>query len=243
MGTTGQAAKGWQHAQASGQGLLKTFGPAWVVLTSLGYAVGLGLAEALYRLLGTTLSGVAAGVGNVALYGGIVAGVIGSLQALWLRRRIERPYLWAVLSVAGGALGFALGTVAGEWAGNAIGLHFGIYLAGLLIEGLFGAFFGAGLGVAQWLLIRRQIRNASAWVPGSILGLTLGSILPGLIWLSVGTPLRALLGSSAPGLIPLTQLPFLGIWLGAGAGLALGLTQVTWARRMGATAAPAPDEK
>jgi hypothetical protein len=226
----------------AGAGALKGFWPWWILLTTLGYAVGLGLDEALYSSTGTALSGIAAGVGNVALYGAVTGGVSGTLQALLLRRWIERSHLWALASMAGGAIGFILGTAAGEAASNAIGLHLNVYTtgaiitAGAIIEFLYGAFCGAGIGVAQWLLIRRRIHNAGVWVPASILGLMFGSTIPGALWLVLRAPVRGILGStlgsSIPGIMQVISLPFWGVWLGAGAGLLLGLTQWLWARRI-----------
>ena len=212
------ASQGLQPGSVTSVGKLKSFWPWWILLTTLGYAVGLGLDEALYSVTGTALSGVAAGLGNIALYGAVVGGVSGTLQALLLRGRIERSHLWALASMAGGAIGFILGAAAGEAASNAIGLRLAVYTtgaiitAGAIVEGLFGALWGAGTGVAQWLLIRGRIHNAAAWVPASIVGLTLGS--------------------SMPGLTQVISLPFLAVWIGAGVGLMLGLTQWLWARRI-----------
>jgi hypothetical protein len=212
------------------------FWPWWILLTTLGYAVGLGLDEALYNSTGTALSGVVAGVGNVALYGAVAGGVSGILQALLLRRRIEHSHLWAPASMAGGAIGFILGTEAGEAASNALGLRLDVYTEGAIIQVSFGAFCGAGIGVAQWLLIRGETHNAGMWVPASIVGLTLGSTIPGALWLALRAPVRNILaltlGSSIPGVMQVVNLPFLGVWLGAGTGLLLGLTQWLWARRI-----------
>jgi hypothetical protein len=191
----------------------KSFWPLWVLLTTIGYAVGMGLDQALYSTTSTALSGVAAGLGSVALYGAIAGAFSGALQALLLRGRIERPLLWVLASMAGGAVGFMLGTVTSEVASNAIGIHLDVYTTGAIIQIVFGAFSGAGIGLAQWLLIRGKIQNAAVWVPANIFGLTLGFSIP-------------------VGVMQLVSLTFLPVWLGAFGGLALGLIQWLWARRI-----------
>ena len=115
--------------------------------------------------------------------------------------------------MAGGAVGFIVGAAASETASNAIGLRFDVYLAGAIIQIVFGAFSGAGIGLAQWLLIRRRVANAGTWVPANVLGLMLGFSIP-------------------IGIMQLVSLPALGVWFGMVGGLMLGLMQWLWARRI-----------
>lgn len=185
----------------------------WIGLTTAGYAIGMGLDSVLYSGTGTALSGMAAGVASTALYGAVVGGLSGGLQALLLRGRLEQAYGWVPVSAAGGAAGFVLGASAAEIASNAIALRLDVYLAGAIIQIVFGAFSGAGIGLAQWLLIRRQVAHTGTWVPANIVGLTLGFSIP-------------------VGIMQLVDLPFLGVWFGAAGGLLLGLTQWLWARRI-----------
>ncbi len=85
---------------------------------------------------------------------------------------------------------------------------------------------GAGIGVAQWLLIRGATHNAGVWVTASVVGLTLGSTIPG----SAGSARLGILAVTL-GLHTGLQL-VMGVWLGAGTGLLLSLTQWLWARRI-----------
>lgn len=200
-------------------GLARRAGPgsrfwlAWVVLTTVGYACGMGLDAVLYRTTGAALSGVAAGVASTALYGAVVGGLSGGLQTLLLRHRLARSHEWALASAAGGAPGFVLGAAVAEIASNAIALHLDVYVAGAIIQFVFGALTGLGIGLGQWLVVRRRVANAEAWLPASMLGLTLGFSIP-------------------IGVMQLVDLPLLPLIYGAMGGLLLGLIQWRSARRI-----------
>lgn len=209
MSVGGVASEGLRHEADTGRG----FWPSWVLFTTAGYAIGMGLESVLYGGPGTVLGGVAAGAAGTAVYGAVVGGVSGTLQALLLRRRLERAREWVLVSAAGGAAGFVLGAAAGEIASNAIGLRLNVYLAGAIIQIVFGACSGVGIGLAQWLLIRRRVANTGTWVPANIVGLVFGFSIP-------------------VGVMQLIDLPVLGIWFGFAGGLLLGLTQWLWARRI-----------
>jgi len=233
MSETQSASRSPQPGSIVGTGIAKGFWSRWILLTTLGYAAGLGVDEALYGVMGTALSGIAAGVANVALYGAIVGGASGALQALLLRHRIERAYLWVPASMAGGAVGFVLGTVAAEAASNSLSFHVPSSAIEVINQILYGALCGASIGVAQRLLIRGGTGIAGAWVPANIVGLMIGCTTA-LLWVVLQTPFRYLLGSTIgsiiPGAIEVTNLPFLAVWLGASIGLLLGVTQWLWAR-------------
>ena len=190
-----------------------TFWPLWVMLTTAGYAIGLGLDSILYAGVSGILGGVLAGVPSVALFGAIVGGVSGSLQTVLLRRRLARASQWIAASAAGGAVGFVLGSAASEIASNEIALHLDVYVTGAIIQIVFGALSGAGIGVAQWLLIRRRVAGAGTWVAANVVGLTFGFSVP-------------------IGVMQLISLPLLGVVFGVIGGLLLGLTQWLWARRI-----------
>lgn len=204
---------GGPAAKAPAAGGRTRFWLWWIGATTLGYTAGMGLAELLYRNTSTTLSGLAAGVGYVALAGALVGGLSGTLQALLLRGRIARPYLWALVSLAGGVAGFILGAAAGEAFSNAIGLRLDVYIAGALIQVIFGAVSGVAIGLAQGLLIGGSPRNIGLWVFATTLGLIFGFSIP-------------------LGLMQLISLTFLSVWFGVVGGLLLGLTQWLWARRV-----------
>jgi len=201
------------------KGLARPAGPGsrfwlgWVVLTTVGYAGGMGLDAVLYGTTGAALSGVAAGVASTALYGAVAGVLSGGLQMVLLRRRLARSHEWALASAAGGAPGFVLGAAVAEIASNAIALHLDVYIAGAIIQIVFGALTGLGIGLGQWLLVRRRVANAKAWVPASMLGLTLGFSIP-------------------IGVMQLVDLPLLPLIYGAMGGLLLGVTQWLWVRRI-----------
>ena len=191
----------------------RIFWPLWVVLTTVGYAIGLGLDSILYPGVSGVLAGVAAGVPSVALFGAIVGGVSGSLQTVLLRRRLARASQWIATSAAGGAVGFVLGSAVSEIASNEIALRLDVYITGAIIQIVFGALSGAGIGIAQWLLIRHRVAGAGTWVAANVVGLTFGFSIP-------------------VGVMQLINLPLLGIVFGVIGGLLLGLTQWLWARRI-----------
>lgn len=99
-----------------------------------------------------------------ALIGG---GLIGLAQCLVLRPYMPGAYRWLVASlVSWGALAFfhigAVGWMAPATLNLTLRGGFGF---------LQGAYVGVGLGIGQWLAIRRQVTAAWRWVP-----------LSGLIW-------------------------------------------------------------
>ncbi len=79
--------------------------------------------------------------------------------------------LW-VIFVGHGALAYALG-------GRASALGEAVAVYGLLA--LIGAFGGASVGIAQWLVLRRQVARAGWWVLASIVGFAVGSVVRPLI--------------------------------------------------------------
>ena len=200
-------------AEAAAAALPRSFWPLWVLLTTAGYAAGMSLDDALYRLTGNALGGAAAGMGSVAIYGIVTLGLTGILQALLLRRRLERPYLWVLASMAGGAVGFILGTLASEAASSAIGLRLDVYTTGAIIQFLFGGFSGVAIGLSQWLFTHQRRAYTGAWVTANVVGLMIGFSIP-------------------VGIMQLFDLSFLGIWYGASGGLMLGLAEWFWMRRV-----------
>ncbi|NTU79062.1 MAG: hypothetical protein HGA45_06625 [Chloroflexales bacterium] len=123
-------------------------------LAFLGFPVG-GLA-------GLGLAGGVSGPAQALLGGATTGAVIGAAQWLVLRRRLPLTPWWIVATAAGMATGLALG----------VGL-FGTATVGtaLLMRALVT---GAGIGLAQYLLLRRFTRWAPLWVVAVTLGWTLG---------------------------------------------------------------------
>ena len=90
----------------------------------------------------------------------------------WLRW-VSAFWLWWVLAstvglAVGGAVGGAVGfAVYEEPAGVAV-------VVGVAVV---GAVFGASVGIAQWLVLRRQVSRAGWWVLASTVGLAVGGVV------------------------------------------------------------------
>ncbi|MBN1660167.1 MAG: hypothetical protein JXA93_17335 [Anaerolineae bacterium] len=92
--------------------------------------------------------------------------VIGALQGLILQHQIGRNRHWVVASALGWAAGWALTLVA-------VPAGFGL-LAGIVL--------GAAVGIAQWLVLRREVQWAGWWIIISTLAWATGlGITPGFL--------------------------------------------------------------
>lgn len=106
-----------------------------------------------------------------------VGAVVGALQWLVLRRRMPQAGWWGLLSAAGWLAGLAI-----------VALLLPPQ-AGILA----GPILGAGIGIGQWLFLRRHLRRAGWWIVTSTLGWTAG--LMGILGISmVGTVAGATTG-------------------------------------------------
>jgi hypothetical protein len=101
----------------------------------------------------------------------VVTGLaIGVLQWLVLQHRIRTAWRWAAATVIGWTIGgvFVLVAVPVE------------------IEFLAGPIFGAGAGIAQWLVLRREVHWSGWWPVVSTLAWTTGLlVLPGFMFSGV----------------------------------------------------------
>jgi hypothetical protein len=114
------------------------------------------LVSTLGWLAGFALPGLLAAAIGVAL---------GILQWLVLRSLFERAGWWILASGAGWAMGFVAVT----------------YLLPEEVVVLQGVLLGAGIGVAQWIVLRRWVPGAYWWIPMSALGWAVGPILGPLL--------------------------------------------------------------
>ncbi len=119
----------------------------WVLATFVGSAVGLVLGVAA---LGPVL-------GAVGLAGA------GVMQWLVLRQQLSRSGWWILASSVGLAIGLVVG-VAMSAAGGDDAVAAVVSLAVL----------GASVGIAQWLVLRRQVSRAGWWILVSVVGLAMG---------------------------------------------------------------------
>jgi hypothetical protein len=130
----------------------------WVLATTAGWAVGLVVGDAVGNAV---LNAVGDAVGWAvveAVAGAVVGAVSGVAQWLILRRQVRRAGWWILASTAGWAVGLTMGDAAGKAVGLAVT----------------GAVAGAVIGVAQWLLLRRQVRRAGWWILASTAGWAVG---------------------------------------------------------------------
>jgi hypothetical protein len=109
----------------------------------------------------------------------------GSGLGLWL--------VWALLSALGSALGIAIGFGLSERFRLPLNSTVGEAAFGFLALG--GIF--AGIGIAQWLLLRRYVNWATRWLFASGLGGALGGVLGLTIYQIIGGELGGVLGWAA----------------------------------------------
>lgn len=153
----------------------------WVVANAIGLALGL----ALWGILSDTL-GEHGPIDSplVVIPSSIVAflsvgAVAGTLQ--WLALRDHLDHLgWGILA---GSVGYAVGFIAGfEIGGPPVDFILGFTL------------FGLGVGIVQWLALRRRVSRAGLWVPTSMLGLVIGGVVGMAVISPIGDDLDAALG-------------------------------------------------
>ena len=97
-----------------------------------------------------------------AIGGAFGGAVLGFAQWLVLRKQILRIRWWIPATIVGGAVGGGFGAV--------VGLNFEGTVDYIPLVAVVGAVLAAALGVAQWLVLRRQIRRPGWWVLATILG-------------------------------------------------------------------------
>jgi hypothetical protein len=129
-----------------------------------------------------------------AMTGGILGGVFcGLCQWLLLIRRLPGMNRWPLMTTTG----WAISWTALLWFPDM--LTKGALAAGLILLPLAG---GATVGLLQWLLLRRWLRQAGWWIPAT----AVGWVVP--FWLSQVSGL-SLWGYALAGVIPATTLVLL----------------------------------
>lgn len=128
----------------------------WVLLTVLGYTVGLLVGFGLgHALLGNVMIGV--GIGAVT----------GFLQWLALRRHIQRSGWWVLASVVGLSVSLGLYAVVHNIWGYPFDLGWPLGVLGWALAFLLG---GALIGLPQQWILRRRVGLSAWWVPISAAG-------------------------------------------------------------------------
>jgi hypothetical protein len=96
---------------------------------------------------------------------------------------------WVLLTVVGWIISFPLGFILVAVAGWIIGVTEGSILLKLGLDN--AAVFiciATVVGLMQWLALRRIVRRAGFWVPASIIGFTISSIIHGVVCYVYGYP-------------------------------------------------------
>ena len=181
----------------------------WTVLTALGLAGGLTGGV----LLGMPLGKIVNAMIVTASVTCAVGAILGSFQAIGLRRLLRRPLWWIVATVIGLGIGLAVAVVTVEQSGILITGHrpqlahlsAPIRATSFVVLGLVA---GAILGTAQWMVLRRQLPGVKHWIPSTAVGLAIA-----LSTSSLAVDLSGLGFSSAIGAIAFVTLS--GIAFGA----------------------------
>ena len=153
----------------------------WVLANAIGWAIGFGLVETLIPAYNPQLAAIV----TIAYTFG--AAFLGFVQWLSLRRRGPMSSAW----VAATTIGFLVGYLAFRLTENSLGLGGESQaIIGLIV--LFGL-VAAGVGVGQWLILRRQFTRTGWWMPVVLVswlcgagmwvvlsGLTMGAVLSNL---------------------------------------------------------------
>ena len=164
----------------------------WTFFTTMGLAGG---------LLGGLLLGMPLGdIVNAMVVTGVVTcfvgGVLGSAQAIGLRRMLPSPLWWILATTVGIGVGLAAGVVLVEQVGilstgsrpNIARMTPGLRAASFVAVGLVA---GTILGFAQWLVLRIQAPRVRGWVPASgaalALALSAASLLVDLSGLGIAS--------------------------------------------------------
>ncbi|SRR5712692_5059831 len=140
----------------------------WTALTTIGLAGGIlaGL------FLGMPLGQIANAMIVTAAVTCIVGGVLGSLQAIGLRKLLPRPLWWVLATTIGIGIGLAAGVVLVEQVGTfATGTRPNIARLDTIMRATsfvaLGLVAGTVLGISQWFVLRMQMRQIKYWVPAS----------------------------------------------------------------------------
>lgn len=149
-----------------------SFGAQWTLLTTLGLAGGLVAGV----LLGMPLGQIANAMVVTAAVTCLVGGVLGSSQAVGLRRRLRNPFWWILATIIGVGFGLAAGVVVVEQVGilttgsrpNIAQLNTVMRASSFVAVGFIAGTF---LGIAQWLVLRIQMPQVKYWVLASGLAL------------------------------------------------------------------------
>jgi hypothetical protein len=196
----------------------------WVLASTVGFSVGLAVGIFTWSIISPIIDfyyGLSV-VGEILMFavgGAVFGGLLGTAQRRVLHRSVPQFGWWVEASSLGMAMGGAL-------VGAVI-----LIVDGPQIFAMVLAVGAASVGIAQWLVLRRQVARAGFWVLANTL---VGGALGGAVDSVVGG-LEASDGLGMLIVIPL--LPLGGVLASAGYGIITGGVLV-WLLRQPATEEP-----
>ena len=144
----------------------------WTLLTTLGLAGGLVAGV----LLGMPVGEIANAMIATAFVTCAVGSVLGTVQAMGLRKMLRRTRWWIAATTVGTGVGLAAGVVIVEqmgifMTGNRLNVaHLNSLWRALSFIAI-GLVCGTFLGLFQWLVLRIQMPQVRHWIPASALAL------------------------------------------------------------------------
>ena len=158
------------------------FNAKWTLLTTLGLAGGLVAGV----LLGMPVGEIANAMITTAFVTCAVGSVLGTVQAMGLRKMLRQPRWWIAATTIGTGIGLAAGVVTVEQigiftTGNRLNVaHLNSLWRAVSFIAI-GLICGTFLGAFQWLVLRIQMPRVKHWVPATAIALAValsgGSIL------------------------------------------------------------------
>lgn len=171
----------------------------WLIANLLGIFLGISLGLAIALIVSQVLGGLAEDhVPTMEIMGVVVAG----LQGWVIHKYLGNGKAWMVVT----SVAWLIGMAVVRTLGNQIGLS--ASNADLITTSLY-LLLGLGLGVAQWLLLRRHVKQAGWWIVASALGWLLAGVMNGK---SIDIPLDFLM----LGVLPATLTGVVFVWLTRG---------------------------
>ncbi|HYK04108.1 MAG TPA: hypothetical protein VE974_20310 [Thermoanaerobaculia bacterium] len=158
----------------------------WIAANALGEMLGLGVAALIGVAVaqahtlppGEEILLVSAAFLAIGAYEGAI---VGAAQWLVLRRLLPslRAKEWVWATMAGAVVAWMLGRIPSalaDWesVSGGVGQPAPSLTTVVLLSAAAGAALGAILGVAQWIVLRRHVPHAGAWIAANVLAWATG---------------------------------------------------------------------
>lgn len=147
--------------------------PAWIALNSLSipiaFAISWTLISLVVKVVGSTIQ--AGGQTHITedflltyIFGPTLGLVIGLLQYLLLRRYLPRIVWW----IAATTVGYSLGQIVGYTLTT--NLYGAVDVRTVWFKTLMTTLAGGAMGLAQWLVLRKCVRQSTLWILANVFG-------------------------------------------------------------------------